>query len=54
MSGYFEIELKLMVGTSRTGVLRAATDRAAVLQALGEEIVEVSFFSLLSMLELII
>ena len=42
------------LGTSRTGVLRAAIDRAAVLQVLGEEIVEVSFFSLLSMLELII
>ena len=34
--------------------MRAAIDRAAVLQALGKEIVEVSFFSLLSMLELII
>ena len=29
-------------------MLRAAIDRAAVLQALGEEIVEVRFFSLLS------
>ncbi|EDR04892.1 uncharacterized protein LACBIDRAFT_303745 [Laccaria bicolor S238N-H82] len=34
-----------LISTSRTGVLRAAIDRAAILQALGEEIVEATYLA---------
>ncbi|KIK07666.1 hypothetical protein K443DRAFT_673245 [Laccaria amethystina LaAM-08-1] len=34
-----------LISTSRTGVLRAAIDRAAVLQALGQEIIEATYLA---------